>query len=111
MPGKASSARYLSVPQKVLRMVVSVIALDKPKSVMTTLKSGNFSTRKFEIAVRYPLCKEVTETVQCLPKSGDVSVIRDIGFHNVTMLLVYNNKGIRRLTELNYPHHLELYNV
>jgi hypothetical protein len=65
-----------------------------------------------EIAVCYPLCMEVTETVQYLPKSGDVLVIRDIGFRNVTMLVaVHNNKGIRRLPEPNHPHHVGLFNV
>jgi hypothetical protein len=62
---------------------------------------------RLEIAVCYPLCMKVTETVQYQPKSGDVLVIRYIGFRNVTMLVVvHKNKGIRRLPELNHPHHV-----
>ena len=47
MLGNTSGAAYLSIPQKLVSSPVSVTILERPKSVMTTLKNGRILTRKF----------------------------------------------------------------
>ena len=99
MPGKASGATYLSVPQQVFRTVLSLTTLEKPKSGDDDLREREFLDQKnlgLEIAVCYPLCLKMTETVQYLSKSSDVLVVSDNGLRNITMLVViHDNKEDR----------------
>jgi hypothetical protein len=93
--------------------VVSVTALDKPKSLNTTLKCGSSSTQHvvgLDVTVRDAAAVQEAETVEDLPEGGHAhGYIADTGLHYLATLEVgYDNHDVGSFAHLSHLHNVGL---